>query len=304
MQTRSIFTSAGAAERARNFEDYWAFSQRHAGELFEADRDLANKRAKLAAFQAEPVRSRRPLPDPQVFYRNCVEWQDDPAAVDDLTRMLTCIYKFARHEWVGIVGAWDATPPMDRCRTVEDKISRVHLAEEFSHIRLFHEMLRTFHLDEVEWVPPGPRMQALYRTFPRLPGFLMDAPAFVTELMGMVFYLHLDRLFDELLAEEEPEACARLHALLREIMIDELAHVGQRRNFLGPVATRWARHLVAPLIRAFFSDIPEAAYLFDIDRMVEDARHFDYRIVPADLLEESWMPSYCLAAAEAPVLNG
>jgi len=295
MQTLPIFTLCSAEERAKNFESYWVFSQRHAGELYEAEQDLANKRTKLEAFRSQPVRARKPLSDPGLFYRNYVKWQDNLEGVDQLTLMLTCIYKFARHEWVGIVGAWDATPPMEKCHSVEDKISRVHLAEEFSHIRLFHEMLRTFHLDEVEWVSPGLMMQAVYRTFPRLPGFLMDTPAFVTELMGMVFYLHLDRLFDELLAETEPEACARLHELLNEIMVDELAHVGQRRNFIGPVGIRIARAMIAPLFKAFFADIPESKRLFNIEQMIEEAQKFDYSMVPEDKIRQSWVPSYCIA---------
>ena len=295
MQTLSIFTVCSADERAKNFESYWRFSQRHAGELYESERDLANKKAKLEAFQAKPVRSRKPLEDPGLFYRNCAKWRDDIEDADDLTLMLTCIYKFARHEWVGIEGAWEATPSMEKCHSVEDKISRVHLAEEFSHIRLFHEMLRTFRLEEVEWIPPGPAMRALYRTFPKLPGFLMDTPAFVTELMGMVFYLHLDRLFDRLLAESEPEACERLHELLHEIMVDELAHVGQRRNFIGTMGIRFARSMIAPLMQAFFADIPESRRLFNIERMIEDARNFDYSQVPQDKLMESWIPSYCVA---------
>jgi len=293
VQTLSIFTPCSARERARNFESYWAFSQEHAGELFESGPDLANKRSKLAEFQAHPVRSKSPLPDPDLFYRNYVKWQEDFSAVDRITLMLTCMYKFARHEYVGIVGAWEATPCMADCDSVEDKISRVHLAEEFSHIRLFHEMLRTFHLDAVEWLPPGRLMGAMYRTFPRLPGFLMDAPAFVTELMGMVFYQHLDRLFDELLAETEPEACQRLHELLHEIMVDELAHVGQRRNFIGPVGIKVAKAMVGPLMRVFFSDLPESKKLFDIGQMVRDARAFDYTSVYPHQLSDSWLPSYC-----------
>lgn len=295
MQTLPIFTLCTAEERARNFESYWQFSQQHAGKLFEEEKDLANKRAKLEYFQSNPVRSRHPLKNPELFYRNCKKWQDRLEEADELTLMLTCIYKFARHEWVGIVGAWDATPPMEKCHSVEDKISRVHLAEEFSHIRLFHEMLRTFHLVQVDWIAPGPVMRAIYRTFPKLPGFLMDSPAFVTELMGMVFYLHLDRLFDKLLAESEPEACARLHELLHEIMVDELAHVGQRRNFIGPVGIRAARAMIAPLFKVFFADIPESRHLFDIDQMIEEARNFDYSKVPEDKIRQSWIPSYCVA---------
>lgn len=52
----------------------------------------------------------------------------------------------------------------------------------------------------------------------------MDHPAFINELMGVTYYCHLYRLFDDLLAEE-PEVCKRLKELLDEIIIDEVRHV-------------------------------------------------------------------------------
>ena len=208
----SIFSPASREQREENFKNYWLFSQRHSGELFEEDKDLSEKRIRLKYFQDNPVKLRKPLANPEIFYRNYVEMQDDPAALDRMTLMLTGMYKFARHEWVGIKGAWDSVPDMANSHTVEDKISRVHLAEEFCHVRLFDEMLRTCGLDKVEWVPLGPIKEKIYEQFPKFPEFLMSPPAFVTELMGVTFYCHLARLIDELMAEE-PEVRKRLHEL-------------------------------------------------------------------------------------------
>jgi hypothetical protein len=289
---RSIFARSTAAERAENFRTYFEFSRRQSGELLEADKDLVTKRERLAALQKTPVRSRRPLPDPEAFYRNYVTLRDPPESLDRRTLLLTCVYKFARHEWVGITGAWEATPTLANSKHLTDKISRYHLAEEFCHIRLFHEMFRTMQLDKVEWKPLGPLMQRVYRFFPYLPGFLLDAPAFVTELMGVVFYRHLDRVLDDVFADE-PEARDRIRALLREITVDEVAHVGQRRNFLGPIGVVYARLLIAPLFRAFFHDIPESRLLFDVDRMIRDASAFDYSLMAPDMVRQSWVPSYC-----------
>jgi hypothetical protein len=61
---------------------------------------------------------RQPLADPEAFYRNYVKMEDDPATLDRMTLMLTCLYKFARHEWVGIKGAWEAIPDMAHSHTV------------------------------------------------------------------------------------------------------------------------------------------------------------------------------------------
>ena len=84
----------------------------------------------------------------------------------------------------------------------------------------------------------------IYKIFPKVPGVFMNPPAFVTELMGLTFYHHLDALFDDILADE-PETKQRCRELLHEIMVDELAHVGQRRNFIGPVGQKLSANLAA-----------------------------------------------------------
>ena len=101
------------------------------------------------------------------------------------------------------------------------------------------------------------------------------------------------------------QARERVRALLREIMTDEMAHVGQRRNFIGPVGLRASKAMVEPMFRLFYRDIPESKFLFDVDRMVREAKAFDYGTMPADVIARSWIPSYCmlspLARAAEPV---
>jgi hypothetical protein len=291
---RSIFTDTTRNVRVKNFENYWTYSQHHGGQILEDEKNLVVKKDILARFQNNPVRSRSPLPDPERFYRNYVTMKDDPATFDRKTLLLTFIYKFARHEWVGISGAWDVIPSMAQSKTTTDKISRYHLCEEFCHVRLFHEMFRTFHLDRVEWVPLGPVLGRIYKIFPLFPESIMAPPAFVSELMGLTLYLHLDRLIDDILADE-PEARERIRALLHEILTDELAHVGQRRNFMGSLGLFASKMMVEPMYRLFFRDIPEAKYLLDVDRMVADGKAFDYSTIPPQIFQKSWVPSYCEA---------
>ncbi|MDP1615442.1 MAG: hypothetical protein Q8L68_06565 [Methylococcales bacterium] len=290
----SVFSPATKQERKENFENYWEFTQQHGGELIEDDRDLAKKRARLQYFKDNPVKLRTPLADPDAFYRNYIEMKDDPKSLDRMTLMLTGMYKFARHEWVGIKGAWDVVPDMANSHAVEDKISRVHLAEEFCHWRLFDEMLRTCGLEQIEWVPLSPVKEWIYEQFPKFPGFLMDTPAFVTELMGVTYYCYLHQLFDELLVDE-PEVRVRLKELLDEITIDEVAHVGQRRNFIGPIGMKVSKLLVKPFYTMFFADIPEVGQLFDIKQMIKDGESFDFNQLPDYMIERSWIPSYCKA---------
>ena len=147
---RSIFSPNTARERDENFETYWRFTQDRDGPILEHEKNLTEKKRILEDFQKHRVLSKKPLPDPEVFYRNYEKLRDDPKTMDRKTLLLTCIYKFARHEWAGISAAWDAIPAMNRAHKTTDKISRYHLCEEFCHVRLFHEMFRTFRLDRVE----------------------------------------------------------------------------------------------------------------------------------------------------------
>ena len=291
---RSIFTRATRRVRDENFKDYWAYTQRHDGQILEDEKNLAVKKEILSNYQKNAVRSRRPLPDPERFYRNYVTMKDDPASFDRKTLLLTFLYKFSRHEWVGISAAWDGIPTMAQSKSTTDKISRYHLCEEFCHVRLFHEMFRTFHLDKVEWVPLGPVLGRIYKIFPYFPESIMSPPAFVSELMGLTLYLHIDRLINEILVDE-PEARERVRALLHEILADELAHVGQRRNFMGSLGLRVSQWMVEPMYRMFFHDIPEAKLLFDVDRMVADGKAFNYSTIPSHIFQKSWVPSYCQA---------
>ena len=148
-QCRSIFTPAGRRERSANFEAYWAYSLGHDGQILQAEKDLAKKRDRLADFRAHPVRSRRRLADPARFHRNHVVMHDDPRTLDRTTLLLTFLYKFARHEYVGISAAWERTEALTASTSTVAKIGAYHLCEEFSHMRLFQEIFQTFHL--VTW---------------------------------------------------------------------------------------------------------------------------------------------------------
>jgi hypothetical protein len=289
---RSIFSPATKRERRDNFEDYWIYSQHHAGDILEGEKNLTRKKEALERFQTRSIRTRKPLTDPDKFYRNYIRIVDDPRTLDRKTLLLTFLYKFARHEWAGISAVWDGIPTMARSRSTTEKISRYHLCEEFCHIRLFHEMFRTFQLDQIEWVPLGKWMGRVYRYLPKFPESIMSPPAFVSELMGLTLYRHLDRLLDDILFDE-PEAREHIRSMLREIMIDELAHTGQRRNFIGPIGIAVSRRMIVPMFRMFYRDLPESAHLLDVEKMIDEAAAFDYSTMAQDVIASSWVPSYC-----------
>ena len=292
---KTIFAPSTSRERSENFETYWEYTLKNDGDLLEAEQTLALKQERLLNFQKNKVRSRAPLAHPELFYKNYVEMKDNPKDLDTKTILLTCIYKFARHEWTGIAAAWETTPSFSEAKTVTEKISRYHLCEEFCHVRLFHEMFRTFQLEEVQWVPMSRFTRWLYGFFSKIPEKIMSGPAFLSELMGLSFYIHLDRLLDKVLSDE-PEAKTRIRELLHEIMVDELAHIGQRRNYMGRFSTWLSKKIFPLMVHAFWRDIPEASLLFDVRQMVKDGLDFDYGQVPSSLLARTWVPSYCQVA--------
>jgi hypothetical protein len=295
MSYASLFGRSTTQARHNNWTFYLEFVRKTSGELLEEDKDLTHKRALLRRLSEPAIRTRRPLASPEAFYHNYDKLRDDPRALDKKTLTLTCIYKFARHEWAGIEAAWTAAPTLEQCDDVRFRIARYHLAEEFCHVRLFGEMFRTCHLDRVEWIPMPRLMRWSYAAIARFPWAILGAPALASELMGVTFYFHLKRLLDEVFADE-PEALAQLHRLLEVITIDELSHIGQRRNYLGAAAIHVAHRLLSPMIRAFFADIPESKLLFNIDKIVQDAQQFDYNLLPPAILERIWIPSYIVAA--------
>ncbi|HEX7228955.1 MAG TPA: hypothetical protein VF452_01070, partial [Candidatus Binatia bacterium] len=157
-----LFGQSTTGARNDNWTSYLEFIRKSSGELLEADKDLTHKRALLKRLSEPAIRTRQPLASAQAFYRNCDELRDDPRTLDKKTLTLTCIYKFARHEWAGIEAAWSAVPTLDQCHNVRSRIARYHLAEEFCHVRLFSEMFKTCHLDRVEWIPMPRLMRCFY----------------------------------------------------------------------------------------------------------------------------------------------
>ena len=92
-----------------------------------------------------------------------------------------------------------------------------------------------------------------------------------------------------------------IRSMLREIMIDELAHTGQRRNFIGPIGMAVSRRMIVPMFRMFYRDLPESEYLLNVDKMIEEATAFDYSTMSPEVIASSWVPSYCRREPEASV---
>jgi hypothetical protein len=289
---KAIFAPASSADRRCAFEDYWAYLLVRDGDLQEEAQSLEHKTAYYQSLQARPVHARQPLaPAPTMAALSDLLATQDRPQVDRRLLALTLIYKFASHEAAGIRAAWPVTPSWERCRNLTDRITRYHLCEEFCHLRLFAEMFKVFAL-RVEWPAFSWSIRTAYGAFARCPNWLLAPIAFGSEVMGMTFYRHIWRVLEEVFAAE-PEALARLHELLGEIMVDELGHIGERRSFLGHTGITLARKVLPVMMRQFFADIPEAEVILDVDHMVQEALAFDYSGIDVAITERAWIPAYC-----------
>jgi hypothetical protein len=289
---KAIFTPASWLDRMRAFEDYWAYLLMRDGALQEEAQSLERKTEYHQRLQERPVRAWQPLTPARTMaaLSDLLATHPRPHA-DRRLLTLTAIYKFASHEAAGIRAAWLATPRWEHCKKLTDRITRYHLCEEFCHLRLFAEMFKVFALD-VDWPQFSWPMRTAYGAFARCPHWVLAPLAFGSEVMGMTFYRHIWRVLEEVFATE-PDALARLHELLGEIMVDELGHIGERRSFLGHGGVMFARRVLPVMMRRFFADIPEAKMILDVDLMAREALTFDYSGIDAAITERAWIPAYC-----------
>jgi hypothetical protein len=291
---KMIFTPVAQVDRTRAFEEYWRYLVVRDGAIEEEAQSLEHKTGYYRQLQARPVYAQQPLMPVQ----RVTEVADHMAGqdlqhVDRRLLALTAIYKFACHEAAGIRAAWNSTPSWARCRTLQDKITRYHLCEEFCHLRLFAEMFKVFSL-HTEWSVPSWFQRTAYAAFTHAPAWLLSPIAFGSEVMGMMFYRHIWRVLQDLFAPE-PTVLARLHELLGEIMVDELGHIGERRSYLGNAGINLARKTLPVMMRRFFAEIPEAEALLDVNCMVDEALRFDYSDIDTSVTARAWIPSYCQA---------
>jgi hypothetical protein len=289
---REIFTPASPIDRSRAFEDYWTYLLVRDGALHEEAQALEHKTGYYQHLQTRPICAGQSLTPVRTMaaLADLLATQHRPQA-DRRLLALIVIYKFASHEAAGIRAAWLATPTWERCKNLTDRITRYHLCEEFCHLRLFAEMFKVFALD-VEWPSFSWPMRTTYAAFARCPNWLLAPIAFGSEIMGITFYRHIWHVLEEVFSAE-PKVVERLHELLGEIMVDELGHIGERRSFLGHAGVTFARKVLPVMMRRFFADIPEAAVILDVERMVQEALAFDYSGIDAAIVERAWIPAYC-----------
>jgi len=133
------------------------------------------------------------------------------------------------------------------------KIGLYHSARNSDHMRLFQEIFPDVFISTGRMGAAREVDDRMYRLFPMFPEAMLAPPAFVSELMGLTVYGHIDGVPRRILADE-PEARERVRALLREVMTDEWPTLASAGNFLGPLGCARLGLMVESMYRAFFRE--------------------------------------------------
>ncbi len=235
------------------------------GALEWPSRKLARREARLASLEASPVRSHKRI-DLARFHANH-EADRIEEGLEPLMLFLLLVAKINRVERYGVEVAVAAGSE------ARGAIDAYILAEEDYHTRLMHALLGSFGI-EIEMRNPSAASRALVHLIVRLPKS-WTMPIFVcSELAAlMIFDLLIERA-EQLLADE-PAVRDRVVELLREILTDEMAHVGYARAHLGRTGAFAARTLLPLVARGIFGDLGEVSRLFDPQRIGRGIREYD-----------------------------
>lgn len=246
-------TPLAKGERTRRLESYLGFLRERDGETDVGKRTLSQREPWIKTIAASPVRYRGQI-DRSALDRYLRE-RPGPD-VDPKVLWVLATAKANRVEHYGVT--------LDFALHGERVAQRygAHMAfidlEEFYHTRILRESVRVFDFD-LDLEPPKTFTRFFAEVVVRSPHWLRLVTALCGELFGSVAF---QMLWEKIsLFDDDPEAAARLRALMREILIDEMGHAAYGHAMLGKAGIRTVRTFVPMVASYFLSDLPEFAHL-------------------------------------------
>jgi hypothetical protein len=264
-------------------EGYRDFLQRRDGEADLLNRRLANREDFFTNLETNPVRSVHPA-DRATFLRNLHRRRPEPG-LDRKMLFLLATAKLNQAERFGVglgetygMNSDADTPP-----------ERVYLElEEHYHTRLLAYALDVFDLT-FQVVPPPFVMRQFVKSAVFIPERLGILFVGASEMAGCVLFDALRRVGAELFADE-PEVAERVTLLYREILTDEIGHVGycaSRCTAAERAVMRWVYPRIA---RLFARQTAEISLLVDPDELrARLDRPFDVDELTAGLDNETYL---------------
>jgi len=233
-----------------NFEAYWAYSLQHDGDYFKMRKILSRRETRSPASRLILFGRSDHWPIPPAFYRNHVTMRDNPTpSIADPPPDIP-LRSLRRHEYVGISSACGGTEPIAEVPIDDRKDRLIIISARNSITAAFFRRCSGPSSRPRGICPLGKWMSPRVSHLPLFPEAAARAPAFVSELMGLTVYQHIDGVLDDTL-HDEPEARERVRTLLRGSDDRRARPCRSRRNFLGHLGLRVAHRMVESMYRAF-----------------------------------------------------
>ncbi|OBH96938.1 hypothetical protein [Mycobacterium scrofulaceum] len=202
-----------------SIEGYRDFLTRRDGEADLLNRRLANRERFFDQLEANPVRSAHPV-DQETFLRNLRRRRPE-AGLDRKMLFLLATAKLNQAERFGV--GLGETYGRNSDKNLPPENVYIELEEHY-HTRLLAYALDVFGLT-FQVAPPPFVMRQFVKTGVFIPERLSFAFVGAGEMAGCIMFDELRRAGRELFADE-PEVCERIELLYREILTDEIGHVG------------------------------------------------------------------------------
>jgi len=239
---------------------YQEFLVERDGEADLLNRRLSHREAYFDGIEKDPVRSTRRI-DQDVFNANLTRRRPEPGLSPEMLFLLaTAKLNQAERFGVSLGEAYGVNSGEDR------PLERVYIElEEHYHTKLLAYVLDIFGLKFQVAPPPF-----VMRQFVKLNVFLPEriGVAFVGagEMAGCVMFDQLRRVGVRLFADE-PAVAARIDSLYREILIDEIGHVGYCAATCTSAERAVMRRLYPYVGRLFARQTAEIGHLLDREEL-------------------------------------
>lgn len=267
-------------------EGYREYLARRDGEPDLLNRRLANREQFFGDIEANPVRSAYPA-DRATFLRN-LRRRLPEAGLDDRMLFLLATAKLNQAERFGVGLGETYGVNSDANRPVENVYLEL---EEHYHTRLLAYVLEVFDLT-FQVVPPP----FILRQFVKAGVFLPERIGFpfvgAAEMAGCILFDELRRAGVRLFADE-PDVSARIELLYKEILTDEIGHVGYCASRCTKPERALMRRLYPLIGRLFARQTAEIRLLLDpVELNARFDRPFDVDELTEGLDNETYLVAH------------
>ncbi|OBI90768.1 hypothetical protein [Mycobacterium asiaticum] len=267
-------------------EGYRDFLKRRDGEADLLNRRLANREDFFTQLVTNPVRSKHSA-DREVFLRNLRRRRPE-AGLDRKMLFLLATAKLNQAERFGVglgetygLHSDENLPP-----------EKVYLElEEHYHTRLLAYALDVFDLT-FQVVPPPFVMRQFVKAGVFIPERLSFMFIGAAEMAGCVMFDELRRVAVELFADE-PAVAERIELLYKEILTDEIGHVGYCASRCTAAERAIMRRLYPQITRLFARQTVEISLLVNRDELAARLQQpFDVAALTAGLDNETYLVTH------------